>query len=393
VPDGLNRPSTINGVSVGWTDGKGNLTSDPTTGKSYGYSSENLLTSGSGGVTLGYDPALRLYQVAGAATTRFAYDGVDAIAEYNSSNALQRRFVFDPTTGQPVVQYEGTGTATPRYLSQDERGSVISLSDGSGASLGLNSYDEFGKPGASNTGRFQYTGQKWLSEIGAYDYKARVYLSHLGVFAQTDPLRQAAGPNLYAYAGDDPVNLVDPFGLDDTAIPVTHSPCSGGSFQSGVCVQNTEPSNPSNTPDTGNPGSDPDRRPPVIVTHHRQRGNKQCVAAPGETGEYERNLSTVASVLDTAATIAAFTGAEPVAFSFELASGFLTFLKYQSQVGRGDTAGARATIAGFGFSYAIGRVLPILRFGGSAQKHFNAGVASALGNAYGKGLEKVLNCE
>ena len=110
--NGLNEQITIGGASATW-DSKGNLTSEPQSGKTYGYSSENLLTSASGGVTLGYDPAMRLYQTAGAATTRFLYDGVDAIAEYNGSNALQRRFVFDPTTGQPVLWYEGTGTLSP----------------------------------------------------------------------------------------------------------------------------------------------------------------------------------------------------------------------------------------------------------------------------------------
>ena len=37
--------------------------------------------------SLAYDPALRLYQITGAATTRFAYDGVAMIAEYDGSNA------------------------------------------------------------------------------------------------------------------------------------------------------------------------------------------------------------------------------------------------------------------------------------------------------------------
>jgi hypothetical protein len=56
------------------------------------------------------------------------------------SNVLQRRYVDDPTTGQPVIWYEGTGVAATdrRYLSQDERGSVISVSDSGGASLGIN---------------------------------------------------------------------------------------------------------------------------------------------------------------------------------------------------------------------------------------------------------------
>jgi RHS repeat-associated protein len=112
-----------------------------------------------------------------------------------------------------LVDYAGSGTTSRRFLSSDERGSVISLTDSSGALIGIDTYDEYGKPGAANIGRFQYTGQKWLSEIGAYDYKARVYLPHLGVFAQTDPIGQADSPNLYAYVGGDPVNFGDPSGL------------------------------------------------------------------------------------------------------------------------------------------------------------------------------------
>jgi RHS repeat-associated protein len=157
-------------------------------------------------------------------TARFCCGGGDAsvcvcaIAEYDGGGALQRRFVFDPTTGQPVLWYEGTGTASTdrRYLSQDERGSVISVSDSTGASLGINTYDEYGVPGASNLGRYQYTGQKWIGEAGLYDYKARDYLPQLGIFAQTDPVGyNGDGPNLYAYVEDDPVNFVDPMGLNE----------------------------------------------------------------------------------------------------------------------------------------------------------------------------------
>ena len=208
--NGLNQQITIGGSSASW-DSKGNLTSDPVSGKTYGYSSENLLTSASGSVTLAYDPALRLYQVAGGSTTRFAYDGANAIAEYDGSNALQRRFVFGPGVDAPIVQYEGSGTSNRKFLSSDERGSIIAATDSSGTLLSVNSYDEYGKPAAGNSGRFQYTGQMWLGEIGAYHYKARVYLPQLGIFAQTDPM---GGTNLYAAMGGDPINLLDPSGME-----------------------------------------------------------------------------------------------------------------------------------------------------------------------------------
>lgn len=90
----------------------------------------------------------------------------------------------------------------------------------------INTYDEYGVPGASNAGTFQYTGQMWLSRPGLYNYRARAYAQHLGVFAQTDPIGQAGGPNIYAYVGADPVNGVDPFGLDCRP-SVASGPASG----------------------------------------------------------------------------------------------------------------------------------------------------------------------
>ncbi len=156
--NGLNQYTAAGPATFAY-DANGNLTSDGST--SFTYDVENRLVSASGARTaaLLYDPLGRLFQTSGgtAGVTQFLYDGDDLVAEYDGAGARLRVYVHGPGADTPLVWFEGTGTG--RIFHADHQGSIVAAATPNGAYLALNTYDEWGIPGAANQGRFQYTGQ------------------------------------------------------------------------------------------------------------------------------------------------------------------------------------------------------------------------------------------
>ncbi len=263
VSNALNQTTTAGPHALGF-DVRGNLNTDTISGgatTTYSYSELNQLTGATGSVSLVYDAVGRLVQTGSSttATTQFAYDGDQLMAEYDGSGALKRRYVPGPSgADDPIVWYDiAGGTTTRNWLIPDQQGSVVGVANDSGSLVGgtAYAYDEYGVPKSGQTGRFQYTGQLWIPELAMYHYKARTYSPYLGRFLQTDPLGYRAGMHLYAYVGNDPVNHSDPNGMQPPDCPDSEP---DDSVACAVPVPNITPPPPTNLSTvtvTGNPCS------------------------------------------------------------------------------------------------------------------------------------------
>ncbi|MBI1790799.1 MAG: hypothetical protein HYR60_24995, partial [Acidobacteria bacterium] len=191
-------------------------------GNNYTYDFENhLKTQNGGAVTFLYNgDGNRVSKTSGGTTTYLVDDrnltGYSQVLEEIAGGAIQRVYTY----GLNRISQSQAGGAS--FYVYDGHGSVRLLTDAAGAATDRYDYDAFGNVTASTGGTpnvYLYAGEQLDPNVGAYYLRARYYKTDAGRFLTLDPWAgdtfEPATLHRYTYARNDPVNRIDPSGLQE----------------------------------------------------------------------------------------------------------------------------------------------------------------------------------
>ena len=226
--DGNRTSQTINGTNTTYTYNNGDQAT--TTGYSFDADGNGTVTPTLSNLT--YNPLNQTTAITkSGTTTSFGYAGGNQSIRATANNidaalsslgtdieaitgSVYHFYIRDPSGNLLAIVNDNAGTLTTRYPILDGIGSATALTDGTGTVDDTWKYDPYGNV-LSHTGSdynpFGYASGYTDSSTGLIHFGARYDNPSDGRFTQEDPSGQEA--NIYAYAGDNPTNAVDPQGL------------------------------------------------------------------------------------------------------------------------------------------------------------------------------------
>jgi RHS repeat-associated protein len=209
--------------------------------ETYTFDARNRLTAMEGGHRFAYDVANnRVGITSGTSTTDFYLTPLGGLSQVvsektttvGSDAASDERFYIYTPQGQLLYHLDpdiaGDISSSTRFKAShyhyDLTGSTVALSGDDGRGKGRVFYTPYGeithRDAAVNT-RFLFCGAYGVQTdaSGLVYMRARYYHPYLARFLNEDPIEFEGGMNWYAYVNGNPLNLVDPTGLEATDGP------------------------------------------------------------------------------------------------------------------------------------------------------------------------------
>ena len=211
------------GSSARTYDANGNTAGSSTGGDTfgYGYNDRNRMAvvqrNGQTVANYVYNAIGERVAKAATANQRFTYDeGSQLIGEYGTTS---RSYVW--LDNLPVAMVDTNGTiSTVSYVHADALGTPRTVTDGTGSAVWQWGYpvNSFGEKPPSTSGmvlNLRFPGQYYDAESGLHYNVQRHYDPAGGRYAQSDPLGIEPGLSTYSYVDGDPIDHVDPLGLQE----------------------------------------------------------------------------------------------------------------------------------------------------------------------------------
>ena len=152
---------------------------------------------------------LRQTKTTDGIVTSHIYDGMNVVSD--TVGAARNIYV------RGIALISASFDGAKRYYHQNTHGDVIALTDAAGTISADYRYDAFGNHLTNNetdTNPFRYCGEYFDAETNNIYLRNRYYDTACGRFITEDPIKD--GLNWYVYCGNNPIEFVDPSGLDET---------------------------------------------------------------------------------------------------------------------------------------------------------------------------------
>lgn len=155
----------------------------------------------------------RVKKIVGGQTTIFHYSlSGQLIAESTEIGVITTGYVY--LYGQPLATIEGNNIY---FYHNDHLGTPMLMSDENQNIVWQGEYLPFGEAlsiTGTVTNNLRFPGQYYDAETGLHYNYYRDYKPEIGRYVTPDPIEFGGGDiNFFVYAGNNPVNLVDPAGL------------------------------------------------------------------------------------------------------------------------------------------------------------------------------------